>query len=137
MIEEPAEFHMSRLKPRQVLADLTFNSDQKKALEQIQSAALNKAFSVSLLHGVTGSGKTAVYLAAMQSVLAAGKSAIMLVPEIGLTPAAAAHLHEVFGSEVAILHSALSDDERAEQWHRIGAATRGLSSALAPLFLLR
>ena len=51
--------------------------------------------------------------------MAAGKSAIMLVPEIGLTPAAAAHLHETFGAEVAILHSALSDDERAEQWHRI------------------
>ena len=72
-----------------------------------------------LLHGVTGSGKTAVYLAAMRSVLEAGRSAILLVPEIGLTPAVAADLHQVFGDEVAILHSALSDQERAEQWHRI------------------
>ena len=72
-----------------------------------------------LLHGVTGSGKTAVYLAAMRSVLEAGRSAILLVPEIGLTPAVAADLHQVFGDEVAILHSALSDKERAEQWHRI------------------
>jgi primosomal protein N' (replication factor Y) len=55
----------------------------------------------------------------MQQVLAAGRSAIMLVPEIGLTPAAAANLHRVFGEQVAILHSSLSDDERAEQWHRI------------------
>src|SRR5260221_6401188 len=55
----------------------------------------------------------------MQAVLEAGKSAILLVPEIGLTPAAAANLHQVFGDEVAILHSALSADERAEQWHRI------------------
>jgi primosomal protein N' (replication factor Y) len=78
-----------------------------------------KKFSVSLLHGVTGSGKTAVYLAAMQAVLESGRSAILLVPEIGLTPAAAANLHQVFGDEVAILHSALSADERAEQWHRI------------------
>ncbi len=72
-----------------------------------------------LLHGVTGSGKTAVYLAGMRSVLEAGRSAILLVPEIGLTPAVAADLHQIFGDEVAILHSALSDRERAEQWHRI------------------
>ena len=72
-----------------------------------------------LLHGITGSGKTAVYLAAMRAVLEAGRSAILLVPEIGLTPAVAADLHQIFGDEVAILHSALSDRERAEQWHRI------------------
>src|SRR5215472_19057625 len=72
-----------------------------------------------LLYGVTGSGKTAVYLAGMRSVLEAGRSAILLVPEIGLTPAVAADLHQIFGDEVAILHSALSDDERAEQWKRI------------------
>ncbi|MGA1988376.1 MAG: primosomal protein N', partial [Candidatus Sulfotelmatobacter sp.] len=76
-------------------------------------------FSGMLLHGVTGSGKTAVYLAAMRGVLEAGRSAILLVPEIGLTPAVAADLHQIFGDEVAILHSALSDRERAEQWHRI------------------
>jgi primosomal protein N' (replication factor Y) len=60
-----------------------------------------------------------VYLSAMQSVLAKGRSAILLVPEIGLTPAVAADLHQIFGNEVAILHSALTDDERAEQWKRI------------------
>jgi primosomal protein N' (replication factor Y) len=72
-----------------------------------------------LLHGVTGSGKTAVYLSAMQAMLGKGRSAILLVPEIGLTPAVAADLHQVFGDEVAILHSALSDDERVDQWKRI------------------
>jgi primosomal protein N' (replication factor Y) len=72
-----------------------------------------------LLHGVTGSGKTAVYLAGMRQVLDQGRSAILLVPEIGLTPAVAADLHQVFGDEVAILHSGLSNQERAEQWHRI------------------
>src|SRR5207302_4724902 len=56
---------------------------------------------------------------AMRAVLAAERSAILLVPEIGLTPAVAADLHQLFGDEVAILHSALSDKERAEQWHRI------------------
>ena len=77
-----------------------------------------------LLHGVTGSGKTAVYLAAMRAVLQAGRSAILLVPEIGLTPAIAADLQQVFGEEVAILHSSLSEKERAEQWHRIKAGQK-------------
>ena len=120
LIEEPAEFVVSRMKKRGPShLDFIFNAEQKAALTTIQRSAAEQKFSVSLLHGVTGSGKTAVYLAAMQSVLESGRSAILLVPEIGLTPAAAANLHQVFGDEVAILHSALSADERAEQWHRI------------------
>jgi primosomal protein N' (replication factor Y) (superfamily II helicase) len=120
LIEEPAEFVVSSMKKRGPShLDFIFNAEQKAALVTIQRSAAEQKFSVSLLHGVTGSGKTAVYLAAMQSVLESGRSAILLVPEIGLTPAAAANLHQVFGDEVAILHSALSADERAEQWHRI------------------
>ena len=120
LIEEPAEFTISSMKKRGPShLDFIFNAEQKAALTTIQRSAAEQKFSVSLLHGVTGSGKTAVYLAAMQSVLESGRSAILLVPEIGLTPAAAANLHQVFGDEVAILHSALSADERAEQWHRI------------------
>ncbi|HZD94396.1 MAG TPA: primosomal protein N', partial [Candidatus Sulfotelmatobacter sp.] len=118
--EEPAEFTVTSLKKRGPShLDFIFNAQQKAALEAIQRSVAERQFSVSLLHGVTGSGKTAVYLAAMQGVLESGRSAILLVPEIGLTPAAAANLHQVFGDEVAILHSALSGDERAEQWHRI------------------
>jgi primosomal protein N' (replication factor Y) len=115
--EAPAEFHVSSLKIRGL--DFIFNPRQKSALEHVNAAVAAKKFSVTLLHGVTGSGKTAVYLAAMQEVLNSGRSAILLVPEIGLTPAAAAHLHQVFGEQVAILHSGMSDAERAEQWHRI------------------
>ena len=115
--EQPAEFHMSGLKPRKL--EFLFTPAQKKALETITTAAEKRTFLPMLLHGVTGSGKTAVYLSAMQAVLAKGRSAILLVPEIGLTPAMAADLHQIFGDEVAILHSALSDDERAEQWKRI------------------
>ncbi len=114
---QPADFRVSSLKCRGL--DFIFNPKQQSALDNINAAVAAKKFSVTLLHGVTGSGKTAVYLAAMQRVLNSGRSAIMLVPEIGLTPAAAAHLHQVFGEEVAILHSGLTDDERAEQWHRI------------------
>jgi primosomal protein N' (replication factor Y) (superfamily II helicase) len=120
IVKEPAGFEVAGLKRRGPShLDFIFNAQQKAALESIQRAVEAKNFSVSLLHGVTGSGKTAVYLAAMQAVLEAGRSAILLVPEIGLTPAAAANLHQVFGDQVAILHSALSADERAEQWHRI------------------
>jgi len=115
--EQPAEFHVSSLKSRPL--DFIFNPRQKQALERIEAAVASRKFSVTLLHGVTGSGKTAVYLAAMQDVLRSGRGALMLVPEIGLTPAAAADLHQIFGDQVAILHSGLSDAERAEQWHRI------------------
>ena len=120
LVEEPADFHVSTLKKRGPShLDFIFNPQQKAALTAINQSVEARQFSVSLLHGVTGSGKTAVYLAAMQAVLESGRSAILLVPEIGLTPAAAANLHQVFGDEVAILHSALTGDERAEQWHRI------------------
>ena len=119
VVEEQSDFHVSGLKPRPAVLNARFTHPQLSAFREIREAALAGKFSVSLLHGVTGSGKTAVYLAAMREVLDAGKSAIMLVPEIGLTPAAAAQLHDTFGDEVAILHSGLTDDERAEQWHRI------------------
>jgi len=115
--EEAAGFRMSGMKPRKL--EFLLTKDQKTALEAIVTAVDERRFLPMLLHGVTGSGKTAVYLSAMQSVLAKGRSAILLVPEIGLTPAVAADLHQIFGNEVAILHSALTDDERAEQWKRI------------------
>ena len=117
--EKPADFHITSVPASGQIAREHLNPSQRNALEAIEARVHERTFSVTLLHGVTGSGKTAVYLAAMQSVLAQGRSAILLVPEIGLTPAAAANLHRVFGSEVAILHSGLTDDERAEQWHRI------------------
>jgi primosomal protein N' (replication factor Y) len=120
MTEEAAEFNVTSLQRRgPAHLDFIFNPQQKAALDSIHKSVQDARFSVSLMHGVTGSGKTAVYLAAMQAVLESGRSAILLVPEIGLTPAAAANLYQVFGDQVAILHSALSGDERAEQWHRI------------------
>jgi primosomal protein N' (replication factor Y) len=76
-------------------------------------------FQPFLLHGVTGSGKTAVYLAAMQRSLDLGLSSILLVPEIGLTPQTVGLLDAAFGQKVALLHSALTPEERSEQWRRI------------------
>jgi len=119
IIEEPAEFAISRSKARPQLPHFELNPAQQSALARLRAGVEAGKFAGMLLHGVTGSGKTAVYLAGMRAVLDAGRSAILLVPEIGLTPAVAADLHQIFGDEVAILHSALSDKERAEQWHRI------------------
>ena len=119
IVEEAAGFAVSTLKARPTPLELDFTAAQRNALNHIRDGVASGKFSGVLLHGVTGSGKTAVYLAAMRSVLETGGSAILLVPEIGLTPAVAADLHQAFGEEVAILHSALTDAERAEQWHRI------------------
>jgi primosomal protein N' (replication factor Y) len=119
IIEEPAAFAVSRSKPRPSRLEFDFNPAQQAALKRLRAAVDTRKFSGILLHGVTGSGKTAVYLAGMRSVLESGRSAILLVPEIGLTPAVAADLHQIFRDEVAVLHSALSDKERAQQWHRI------------------
>jgi len=119
IVEQPAEFTVSRTKPRVSPLSFQFNPAQQSAFDNIRKRIGAGKFSGMLLHGVTGSGKTAVYLAAMRSVLDGGRSAILLVPEIGLTPAVAADLCQAFGDEVAILHSALTDQERAEQWHRI------------------
>jgi primosomal protein N' (replication factor Y) len=119
LLDEPRDFTVSKLKPRRSPFEFEFSGAQKEALAKIGEAVAARGFSGMLLHGITGSGKTAVYLACMRQVLDQGRSSILLVPEIGLTPAVAADLRQVFGDEVAILHSGLSDAERAEQWHRI------------------
>lgn len=115
--ERPADFHLTHFVARRQAH--TLNDAQQVALNAVIAAVEAAEFRPHLLHGVTGSGKTAVYLAAMQHTLRLGKSAILLVPEIGLTPAMAAQLHHTFGSDVALLHSALTPEERSEQWHRI------------------
>lgn len=119
IIEEPIELRRPSLAARTLPSQENLTLQQQEALKRIESAADARKFSGILLHGVTGSGKTAVYLAAMKSVLDQGRSAVLLVPEIGLTPAVAADVHNTFGDQVAILHSALSEKERAEHWHRI------------------
>jgi primosomal protein N' (replication factor Y) len=90
---------------------------QTEALASIATAL--GGFHAFLLHGVTGSGKTAVYLAAMQRALDRGLGSILLVPEIGLTPQTVGLLDAAFGQKVALLHSALTPEERSEQWRRI------------------
>ncbi len=101
------------------------NPAQQAAFEPVRDAIHGKRFQTFLLHGVTGSGKTEVYLTAIETVLAEGRSALLLVPEIALTPAMAGQFFSRFGDRVAILHSAFTDVERTDQWRRIrsGAAS--------------
>jgi primosomal protein N' (replication factor Y) (superfamily II helicase) len=103
----------------------TLNPHQLEAYGQIEAALLGARFHSFLLEGVTGSGKTEVYLKSIDATIALGRSALLLVPEIGLTPAVAGQFLHRFGDRVAILHSAFHDAERAEQWRRIrsGLAT--------------
>ena len=101
------------------------NPAQQGAFDQIRRALDSRRFHAFLLHGVTGSGKTEVYLNAIDAVLVQGRSALLLVPEIALTPAMAGQFLARFPDRVAILHSAFTDVERSDQWRRIrsGAAS--------------
>ena len=116
----------------------SLNPHQQQAFNCIRAALDGGSFRAFLLEGVTGSGKTEVYLRAIDAALAHGRSALMLVPEIGLTPAVADQFHHRFGERVAILHSAFHDTERAQQWRRVRAGSAGVvvatrSGVFAPL----
>ena len=93
--------------------------DQRRALDALRPLAAAGQFRVALLHGVTGSGKTEVYLRLARDVCASGRHVLVLVPEIALTPAAVATFRGALGERVAVQHSGLSDGERHDQWHRI------------------
>ncbi len=95
------------------------NPEQKAALEEIWRWIVAGEFSAGLLHGVTGSGKTEVYLGAIEAALSRGKTAIVLVPEIALTLWVGRLVRARFGDRVAVLHSALPDIERAREWWRV------------------
>ncbi len=117
----PEAFHLGGLSVpgKKHAHEHALNDTQTSALNVITSALATGGFLPHLLYGVTGSGKTAVYIGAMRCALEVGKGALLLVPEIGLTPAMTGQVHAAFAGEVALLHSQLTPDERAEQWHRI------------------
>jgi len=95
--------------------DYQLTSDQKKVIDSIDLSSFNPY----LLHGVTGSGKTLVYIKLIENVLKEGKEAILLVPEISLTPQIVKIFKQNFGKVVAILHSGLSDGEKYDEWRKI------------------
>jgi primosomal protein N' (replication factor Y) (superfamily II helicase) len=135
---EPHQMRRDPLANRKVLPSkpLALNDEQSKALELIMGKmdrtdrmdSSNRSHPVVrpvLLYGVTGSGKTEVYLQAISRALENGKGAIVLVPEIALTPQTVQRFASRFGQRIAVLHSALSEGERFDEWHRIrkGEAT--------------
>ena len=110
--------------PPATFTDYVLTKDQENAIAEINRALDSHAYSPFLLHGVTGSGKTEVYIRAMRVALKLGRAALMLVPEIALTPVFSQRLRMHFGEQVAIFHSSLSKGERFDEWTRVrnGAA---------------
>ncbi len=98
---------------------LALTGDQRCAYERVVDALDARAYRSLLLHGVTGSGKTEVYLHAISAALERGRGAIVLVPEIALTPQMVGRFRARFGDRLALLHSALGQGERYDEWHRI------------------
>ena len=116
----------------------TLTGHQRRALERISEAIAAGRFEVFLLHGVTGSGKTEVYLRAIERTLRTGRQAIVLVPEISLTPQMVSRFRAHFGSLVAVYHSGLSAGERYDAWRRMRDGTCRIavgarSAVFAPL----
>jgi primosomal protein N' (replication factor Y) (superfamily II helicase) len=110
-------FGHASVSARREAVELT--SEQAEALDQLRTMTRSGRFAAALLHGVTGSGKTELYLRLAREVAASGRGVVLLVPEIALTPAVSAAFRSLFGDRVAIQHSGLSDGERHDQWHRI------------------
>lgn len=112
----------------------TLTDDQKRAVDAIGQALEARKYTGFLLRGVTGSGKTEVYLHALEHALSLGRGGIVLVPEIALTPQLSGRFRARFGDMVAVLHSGLSDGERLDQWELIRQGKRrcvvGARSAL-------
>ena len=116
----------------------TLHPSQKEALDRILGAVEARRFETFLLHGVTGSGKTEVYIAALKAVLARGQTGIILVPEIALTPQTVSRFRAHFGDRIAVLHSRMSLGERFDAWRhlrngRFSVAIGPRSAVLAPL----
>ena len=118
---ELVRLHVKALRPAVTFSGEApvLNCFQEAAYAEIRKGLEAGAFKAFLLQGVTGSGKTEVYLRSIEAVLAMGRNALLLVPEIALTPAVAGQFFHRFGNQVAILHSAFGDSERADQWRRV------------------
>ena len=110
---------LSQLSDLSTNATHTLTAAQTSVLEQIEHQMNTGAYAAFLLHGVTGSGKTEIYMRAMQQALNLGRSAMMLVPEIALTPVFSRQLRARFGDQVAIFHSSLQKGERYDEWTRV------------------
>ena len=113
------EYRISRRDYVAAAEEITLNDEQQRAYDEILAQCRGGRPGVTLLQGVTGSGKTLVYIRLAQTLLAQGRSVMILVPEIALTPQMMARFSAYFGDQVALLHSGLRLTERYDQWKRI------------------
>ena len=107
------------IKPAKLDGPLVLNEEQRRCYEGLAEQMTGEKPGVALLYGITGSGKTAVYIQLIRKTLESGKTAMLLVPEIALTPQLLSTLAAYFGDQVAVLHSSLSAGERYDQWKRV------------------
>lgn len=134
LVEERQE-HYRISYSKELGSKFKLTSDQEKVVEEVLS---DRGFKPYLLHGVTGSGKTEVYMELIEEALNRGKTSIMLVPEISLTPQMVQRFQKRFGDNIAALHSALSDGEKYDEWRRIARGEASIvigarSAIFAPL----
>lgn len=120
-LSETPVLRCREIKPITVDSPLILNKQQTEAFQSLVAQMKNEKPGAALLYGVTGSGKTAVYIKLIQHCLEQGKQAILLVPEIALTPQLLGLMSGYFGNKVAVLHSSLPTTERYDQWKRIRA----------------
>ena len=118
-LEDREVLRCREIRPAAVSTELVLNEEQQTAFDGLGAQMEEKAPGVALLYGVTGSGKTSVYLKLIRRCLEQGQSAMLLVPEIALTPQLLGLLVAHFGQQVAVLHSSLSATERSDQWKRV------------------
>ena len=118
-LEEQPVLRCREIRPAKLDGPLVLNGQQQACYESLKAQMEQPAPGVALLHGVTGSGKTSVYIRLIQSCLDAGRAAMLLVPEIALTPQLLGLMAAYFGQQTAVLHSSLGPAERYDQWKRV------------------
>ena len=125
-LSERSVLRCREIQPAKVDGPLVLNDQQQRCLDGLTAQMERPEPGVALLYGVTGSGKTAVYIGLIRRCLDQGKTAILLVPEIALTPQLLGLMAAWFGDQVAVLHSSLSEGERCDQWKRIRDGKAGV-----------
>ena len=121
VLTEKPVLRCKEIRPAVLDGPLVLSAEQKQVFDGLNEQLHQEKPGVALLHGVTGSGKTAIYLKLISRCLEEGKSALLLVPEIGLTPQLLSLVAAHFGNQVAVQHSSLSAGERNDQWKRIAS----------------
>lgn len=123
-VEKKTEIDHLEFEPESIK---TLNNDQQSAFKKISASLEKEAFTNYLLFGITGSGKTEVYIHALKKVVESGKGGIVLVPEIALTPQTVSRFYKIFGDKIAVLHSRMTNRERLKAWKDLNAGIKSIA----------